>query len=434
VGLQSERQTQSDLTVDVLVQIDFDSFPPETGWSISSSATGALVANASIGTYVLGETSASEAIMLNVGEEYIFTIEDGYGDGLCCTSQGTYAVFQSETELVSGGGNFGMSESTPFATPIDGQTPAEPAPTPASVSPTEAPATPAPVLTTVSPIGSPTPLPASSPLTPGGTVDVTLLIVFDRFPEEIGWAISSAASEEIVAYAPLGTFSPLAESATETISLQEGESYVFIIEDGFGDGLCCPNPAAYVITQGDTELVSGGGNFGRDETTIFVTLVESVQATTPSPSPTPVDSTTASPTVTESADASITPGVTPEPSNVASADAAVEITVFIEFDAFPQETGWIISRNDTGTVVASKPIGTYPMLTTGTVSEPVILMVGVTYDFTILDLFGDGLFSKGNPIGTYALFQSTEAGTVELVAGGGNFGESNSTPFTPAPV
>jgi hypothetical protein len=90
---------------------------------------------------------------------------------------------------------------------------------------------------------------------------------------EIGWAISRVATEEIVSFIPIGHYSPLDENVTEVVELIPGEAYVFVIEDDFGDGLCCRNAGSYVVTQGNTELVSGGDDFGTEEVTPFTTLI-----------------------------------------------------------------------------------------------------------------------------------------------------------------
>jgi hypothetical protein len=97
--------------------------------------------------------------------------------------------------------------------------------------------------------------------------------MFDGFPPEIGWAISRVDIEEMVSFVPIGTYSPLDKNVTMVVELIPGADYVFVIEDDFGDGLCCQNVGSYVVSQGNTALVSGGGNFGKDEITPFTTLI-----------------------------------------------------------------------------------------------------------------------------------------------------------------
>ena len=85
-------------------------------------------------------------------------------------------------------------------------------------------------------------------------------------------AISNVATSEIIAFQPIGHYSLLDKNATETVELIGDESYVFTIEDSFGDGLSQPSPGSYEIWQGETKLVSGSGNFGSSESTGFTTL------------------------------------------------------------------------------------------------------------------------------------------------------------------
>jgi hypothetical protein len=470
------------------VFIIFDSFPPETGWAISSVATDEIVAEAGFGNYTFLNESITEVVTLNAGEEYVFTIEDAYGDGLCCINAGVYLVLQGDVELVSGGDNFGSSESTFFTTliesstgaPISSPTTETPISAPTTDAPvaaptSEAPVTPAPVAegtgapssspTTETPIAAPTtdaPVAApttAAPVTPApvaeGTeapgsspttetpiavpttdtpvaapttatpveppvaitptdpldVDVTLTINFDDFPQETGWVITSVSTGEVVASEAVASYSPLASTVTEVVTLVAGEEYVFLIEDSFGDGLCCPNAGNYVVTQGTTELVSGGGDFESEQSTnFFALLVSSELGPTTSPTQT-------SPT---SAPVSQTPAQ-------AVVDTEVEVTVYIIFDDyFAAEISWAISRVDTGEIVAAAPVGSYPLLTAD-VTVPVTVMEGVTYEFCIKDIFGDGLSSPGSVLGSYAILQ----GTGELISGSGNFGQAETQFFTP---
>jgi hypothetical protein len=251
-------------------------------------------------------------------------------------------------------------------------------------------------------------------------VDVTLTINFDDFPQETGWNITSVSTGEVVASAAPASYSPLASTVTEVVTLVAGEEYVFLIEDSFGDGLCCPNAGSYVVTQGTTELVSGGDDFGSEQSTNFFALLVSSEpgpTTSPpqtSPMPSPI---------------SRTPTPVSQTPSQAVVETEVEVTVFIIFDEFVAEIGWAISRVDTGEIVAAAPVGSYPPLTVD-VTVPVTVMEGVAYEFCIKDLFGDGLSNPGNMFGSYAILQ----GTGELIGGAGNFGLVETQFFTPLVV
>lgn len=105
---------------------------------------------------------------------------------------------------------------------------------------------------------------------PSDAVIVEVFIEFDGFATETGWEITDSNGDTVM-MVPFGTYPPKTESTTEEVELASGSTYSFTIFDVFGDGLSNPEDGSYSVTQGDTELVSGGGNFGREETTEFTT-------------------------------------------------------------------------------------------------------------------------------------------------------------------
>lgn len=106
----------------------------------------------------------------------------------------------------------------------------------------------------------------------GGVVLVDVTINFDGFAPETGWEIIDSTGGTVM-MVPIGTYPPLTETATEEVELMSGSSYTFTIFDLFGDGMSNPEDGDYSVTQdveGETVvLVSGGGNFGREESTNF---------------------------------------------------------------------------------------------------------------------------------------------------------------------
>lgn len=96
---------------DVTVSITFDNYPEETSWQITNSS-GSVVASG--GTY----PSQPDGSTLNVttcldAGCYNFTINDSYGDGICCSyGNGSYTVSGGSSTL--SGGNFGSSETQSF--------------------------------------------------------------------------------------------------------------------------------------------------------------------------------------------------------------------------------------------------------------------------------------------------------------------------------
>ncbi|MEP1033825.1 S8 family serine peptidase [Ekhidna sp.] len=102
--------------------------------------------------------------------------------------------------------------------------------------------------------------------TTGGNTDVTLTIVLDNYPEETSWEIRDGAT--VVASGGTYGSQPDGSTVVEVASLATG-CYDFVINDTYGDGICCSyGNGSYSLTDGSTTLASGGA-FGSSETTNF---------------------------------------------------------------------------------------------------------------------------------------------------------------------
>lgn len=101
--------------VTATLDITFDGYGSESGWTITDSL-GGVVASKAAGDYTDGQVSAQESITLCAGRNYTFTMTDSYGDGLSFPANGTYSLSIGGTVKASGGGDFGSSESTAFDT------------------------------------------------------------------------------------------------------------------------------------------------------------------------------------------------------------------------------------------------------------------------------------------------------------------------------
>ncbi|NNK81451.1 MAG: zinc metalloprotease, partial [Flavobacteriales bacterium] len=95
----------------VTVSITLDNYPEETTWSITQG--GSTVASG--GTYGSQPDGSTVNIDLCLADGcYDFTINDSYGDGICCGyGNGSYTVSSSSGTLASGG-SFGSIETTNF--------------------------------------------------------------------------------------------------------------------------------------------------------------------------------------------------------------------------------------------------------------------------------------------------------------------------------
>ena len=96
----------------VTVSITLDNYPEETSWTITNASGATIASGGTYGSSPDGST-VSEDLCLPDGC-YDFTINDSYGDGICCSyGSGSYTVSGGGSTYASGG-SFGSSETTNF--------------------------------------------------------------------------------------------------------------------------------------------------------------------------------------------------------------------------------------------------------------------------------------------------------------------------------
>ena len=97
---------------DVTVTINLDNYPEETSWTLTDASGATVGSGGTYGSQPDGST-VSESFCLPDGC-YDFTINDSYGDGICCGyGNGSYSVTGGGSTLASGG-SFGSTETTNF--------------------------------------------------------------------------------------------------------------------------------------------------------------------------------------------------------------------------------------------------------------------------------------------------------------------------------
>ncbi|MEM6718355.1 MAG: M43 family zinc metalloprotease [Bacteroidota bacterium] len=97
--------------------------------------------------------------------------------------------------------------------------------------------------------------------------EVTLSITFDNYPEETSWSLVTDGGTS-VASASYSAANPDGSTVTEIFCLPN-DCYTFVINDSYGDGICCSfGSGSYTLTGPDGVIVSGG-SFGSSETTDF---------------------------------------------------------------------------------------------------------------------------------------------------------------------
>jgi hypothetical protein len=103
--------------------------------------------------------------------------------------------------------------------------------------------------------------------------------------------------------------------------------------------------------------------------------------------------------------------------------ALIEVTVNIQFDANPQETGWYLADDEYQCFRVGVPALTYRE-DLQSVEDRVLIVGGVRYMFVMEDTNGDGMSSGSRP-GSYTVSH----GDTVLVSGGGDFGYEQQTFF-----
>ena len=96
----------------VTLSITLDNYPEETSWSLVNDAGVTVETGGTYGNQADGSTISFDFCL--VDDCYTFTINDSFGDGICCGyGNGSYSLTQGGTTLASGA-SFGSSESTDF--------------------------------------------------------------------------------------------------------------------------------------------------------------------------------------------------------------------------------------------------------------------------------------------------------------------------------
>jgi hypothetical protein len=99
------------------VNITLDDYPEETSWEIQDNS-GNIIASGS--GYTGGTVSTDVCVAAGC---YEFTINDEYGDGICCAyGVGSYEVINSNGAIVAQGGEFTDTETTTICTNTVGLT------------------------------------------------------------------------------------------------------------------------------------------------------------------------------------------------------------------------------------------------------------------------------------------------------------------------
>ncbi len=254
-----------DGVVTVTFELIFDGFPEEISWTLISDDYVEIASE----TYTTMAENSKQIFELEAGTNYTFLIRDSSGDGLCCTG-GEFSWMQQGVELVKGGGDFGTEASFSFTTLGEKSMQSIPTKEPDFYTTENATAKPS-FVSTFNATANTTDF--------FDPVNVTIFILLDAFPEEIGWSIVDKSTGDEIISIPIGSYPLSTEIGTESVTLMPETIYDFTILDWFGDGLTArgiPEFGSYIILQevgNDTlTLFTGDPDFGHKETIQFSPL------------------------------------------------------------------------------------------------------------------------------------------------------------------
>jgi hypothetical protein len=244
----------------------------------------------------------------------------------------------------------------------------------------------------VIPTFSPTVTPTVTPGSPGAPTCIAVNLEFDTYPADTSWVIEDVFSGSVVERSP--AFDANAESDSTRVCLPDG-TYAFIISDVYQDGMCCQwGDGSYEVTSEDGDVIASGGEFGASERTEFEMPFDPQGPipATPSPTARPTPSPTqAAVPVTPEPTPSPTPNPTPSPTPnpVEEEGDCYTLDVTVNLDQYAPDTTWeIIPQGESLAIYNSIPYDASLAFTEDT--QSVCLPEG-TYDFTIYDVYGDGM-------------------------------------------
>lgn len=252
----------------VTFEIRLDRFPKETGWLIRSQygKTNSYVATGRYSAYTgssYQQKLVTTTVQLEEDTKYDLIMLDSYGDGLKFDG-GYYKLWLGDApymgiQLVSGS-VYGKFMKHPFYVPKSV----------ATEQPIKAPSSPP---QSLPPANAPTSIDVDD------TPFLTIGFKFDKYPEQIGWAITSIETRKLLISKPFGSYTGKKNSLVfEKFTLPDpstalSDQYIFAVLDSGRDGLCCENGQGFFQVfygeMSDNNVMFRGGTFSYLDQFIF---------------------------------------------------------------------------------------------------------------------------------------------------------------------
>lgn len=96
-----------------VIDFTFDGYGSEVSWTLTDTSGAVLYSGDG---YTDGQAGFTRSVCLASGD-YIFTVNDSFGDGLSFPSDGVFTVTYNDVVLVQDGGDYGAQSVNPFTIP-----------------------------------------------------------------------------------------------------------------------------------------------------------------------------------------------------------------------------------------------------------------------------------------------------------------------------
>jgi hypothetical protein len=270
----------------------------------------------------------------------------------------------------------------------------------------------------------------------GGENDFLAFVSFDANPEEVRWRLESIDTGRTIATSAFYSSDLDFSTVSERVCVpSDSECLLFTIIDSSQDGVCCDyGYGSVVLYLGDEEVFNPEGRFSSGQQQVYMgtgcppnvgptpapisfsppTRAPQAPTQNQTPAPTFVSGTSAP---TPVIDVDPTAGTTSRPTIISSPTALnsadLEITITLRSDEQPEETGWYVTRDSDGEVVARADAGKYTTVN-ATITDTASIQINENYLFCMTDASGNGIAG-----GTYSVSYLGWP----LILGGGDFSD-----------